>query len=175
MDEKRHGGGQRGTKELVHIVRRSYRRCVGRDDDTHPLPPSSTRTLERIHELCGRFSRSLHPPSHCGNPPRHPEGRVVSLYLPLIRPPQLSPPSLLPHPCMFILYFTVHTYVYVTLVTRVTRIPTYLPPSLPPLSLPFSRIRATCSLLYGAHRRKYINRSHSRRYRQLLLPPSSRR
>jgi len=69
----------------------------------------------------------------------------------------LEPPG---HVCLYRTLWYIRTYcIYIALVTSVTR-------------EPLSRIRASPS--YGARRRKYINRPHSRRYRQLLLPPSSR-
>lgn len=118
----------------------------------------------------GRLSRSLYPPTvgtlrvtH-----RHPTKRVVSLRLPLSSIPSTfppPPPQIPPDPFARVcLYRTLwYMYAYVYTLSRDAR------------NARASLTHTRESFLRRAPCRKYINRPHSRRYRQLLLPPSSRR
>ena len=117
-----------------------------------------THIRGRIHELWSALSLSLPPslPSWEASSPASPSGERSLSLSPSSNTP-LEPPG---HVCLYRTLWYIRTYcIYIALVTSVTR-------------EPLSRIRASPS--YGARRRKYINRPHSRRYRQLLLPPSSR-
>lgn len=165
-----------GTEGVVHIARRLCRGMergnIHNAPDVHTYMHTCTHTRGKFTNF-GRLSRSLHPsPSRRGNPPRHPpspnEARCLSPsssrrpYPPLfpLKLPPPSPPILLPV-CVYTALYGTYTRTYTSSsVTRVTR-------------EPLTHTRESPS--YGARRRKYINRPHSRRYRQLLLPPSSRR
>lgn len=154
--------GAAGRREAMHIVRRLCRGVEG--ENIYNAPNMHTHIRGEFTNfgrslVVSTLSLTLPPAVGSLFPKRHPAGRVVSLSLSSVSLLKL-PPDSPGYVCLYRTYGTyVRTYIHRSLVTSVTR-------------EPLSRIRASPS--YGARRRKYINRPHSRRYRQLLLPPSSR-